>query len=167
MSSVEGIADFNKALLELKQDLRKRVVRSALRAAAKPIIAAAKAAAPVRTGLVRSRVVVTASRLATRRGEIGVYIKPRSAKGVRKGSKLDPFYFQFSITGFHATGGRKIYGGKLLRARNLAGQVKAGRARFIPGRDWLGASFNAQSGAALRIFQEKLKQRIDAANKRK
>lgn len=172
-----GIDDFNKALAELKADLRKRVVRSALRAGLKPMLEQARRNAPelkkphpyrIR-GLVKSRIVITASRIATRRGEIGVYLKPRAAPGVTKGAKspLDPFYYRFVAGGFHAVGGRRIKGGRVTRKANLAARVKAGKARFVPGVDFIGNAFRATASQALEIFQQKLKARIDAANRRK
>ena len=44
---VEGLADLKAAVEELTADLRKKVIVGALRDAAKPIVAAAKAAVPV------------------------------------------------------------------------------------------------------------------------
>lgn len=168
MANVEGIADFNAALTALTKDLRKRVIRSALRAAARPIIQAAQSIAKVRTGLMKKRVVVTASRIKNGRdGTLGVYIKPKRARSASKGGKADPFYYKFVAAGFHAVGSKRVAGGKLTRKRNLASQVKAGKVRFIPGDDFLGKAFRAGSNAALAIFQRKLKERIDVANKRK
>lgn len=168
MANVEGIADFNAALTALTKDLRKRVVRSALRAAARPIINAAKSIAKVRTGLMKRRVVVTASRIKNgRNGTLGVYIKPKKARSASKGGKADPFYYKFVAAGFHAVGSRRVAGGRLTRKANLRSQVKAGRVRFVPGDDFLGKAFRIGSSAALAIFQRKLKERIDVANKRK
>lgn len=168
MANVQGIDDFNAALLALTKDLRKRVIRSALRAAARPIINAAKSIAKVRTGLMKKRLVVTASRIKNGRdGTLGVYIQPRKSKAVKKGSKLDPFYYKFVAGGFHAAGRKRVAGGRLTRKANLASQVKAGKIRFIPGDDFLGKAFRMGRGQALAIFQSKLKQRIDLANTRK
>ena len=168
MANVEGIDDFNAALTALTKDLRKRVIRSALRAAARPIINAAKSIAKVKTGLMKKRVVVTSSRIKNGRdGTLGVYIQPRKAKSAKKGGKLDPFYYKFVAGGFHAVGRKRVAGGRLTRKANLRSQVKAGKIRFIPGDDFLGKAFRAGRSQALAIFQSKLKQRIDLANTRK
>lgn len=168
MANVQGIDDFNAALTALTKDLRKRVIRSALRAAARPIIRAAQSIAKVQTGLMRKRVVVTASRIKNGRdGTLGVYIKPKKGKSAAKGGKLDPFYYKFVAGGFHAAGSKRVAGGKLTRKANLRSQVKAGKIRFIPGDDFLGKAFRIGQSQALAIFQSKLKERIDAANKRK
>lgn len=168
MASVQGIDDFNAALTALTKDLRKRVIRSALRAAARPIIKAAQSIAKVKTGLMKKRVVATASRLNNgRNGTLGIFIKPKKTKSATKGGKADPYYYKFIAGGFHAVGTRRVAGGKLTRKANLRSQVKAGKIRFISGDDFLGKAFRMGSGQALSVFQNKLKERIDAANRRK
>lgn len=174
---LEGIDDFNRALSELTQDLRKKVVRSALRAGMKPIIAHARAHAPeLKTphpyrirGLLKSRIVAATSRIARQRGEIGLYMKPMPVKGVSKGAKspLDPFYYRFVAGGFHAVGRQRVAGGRRTRKLNLAARVRHGSARFVEGKDFIGAAFRAKGDEALAIFTRTLKARIDAANRRK
>ena len=177
MAEIVGIEDFNRAIAELTKDVRKRVVRAALRAAAKPMITAAKANAkelkkphPYRIkGLMKSRVLASNSRIASRKKLIGLYIKPVARKGVTKGAKspLDPYYYRFVAAGFHAVGTRRVKGGRLTRAMNLKAQRDAGKARFIPGDDFIGKAFRSQGGAALSAFERTMKKRIDAANRRK
>lgn len=174
---LEGIDDFNHALAELTQDLRKKVIRAALRAGMKPIIGYAKAHAPeLKTphpyrikGLLRSRIVAATSRIARSRGEIGVFMKPMPAKGVTKGAKspLDPFYYRFVVGGFHAVGRKRVAGGRLTRKLNLASRVRQGSARFVQGDDFIGDAFRAKGDEALTVFTRTLKARIDAANRRK
>lgn len=175
MAEIEGIEDFNRAIAELSKDLRKRVIRTALRAAAKPIVVAIKAGSktlqkphPKRiSGVMRDSVKVTASRIQNgKNGEIGVYIKPKAPKG-SKNSPLDPFYYRFVASGFHAVGSKRVAGGKFTRKANLSNKVKSGSVRFIPGNNYIGKAFSATKNQALQIFQTKLKARIDAANKRK
>lgn len=178
MANIQGIDDFNRAIAELSKDLQKRVIRSALRAAAKPIVTAIKAGSKVLQkphpfriqGVMRDSVRVTASRINNgRKGAIGVFIKPQAAKGVTRGAKspLDPFYYRFVANGFHAVGSKRVAGGKLTRTAHLKAKVRAGQIKFIKGNDYIGKAFNATSGQALQIFQTKLKARIDAANRRK
>lgn len=174
---IVGIDDFNRALAELTRDLRKKVVRSALRAGMKPIIAHAKAHAPeLKTphpyrikGLLRSRIVIATSRIARQRGEVGVFMKAMPVKGVTKGAKspLDPFYYRFVVGGFHAVGRKRVAGGRRKRKLNLAARVRQGSARFIEGNDFIGDAFRAKGDEALAIFTRTLKARIDQANRRK
>lgn len=177
MAEISGIEDFNKAVAELKKDVARRVVRAALRAAAKPIITAAKANAkelkkphPYRIkGLMKSRIVASNSRIANRKKLIGFYIKPVAQKGVTKGAKspLDPYYYRFVAAGFNAVGTRRVKGGRFTRARNMFNQINAGKARWIRGDDFIGKAFRSQGFAALREFERAIKKRIDAANRRK
>lgn len=174
---IEGIDDFKKAIDDLTQDLRKKVIRAALRAGMKPIIAHAKAHSkelqkphPYRIrGLMKSRIVATNSRIAAKRGDIGIYMKPVAVKGVTKGAKspLDPFYYRFVADGFHAVGGKRVVGGRITRKANLASKVRAGKATFVPGDDFIKKAFQAKGDEALAVFQKKLKERIDKANRRK
>ena len=174
--NVRGIEDFNQALTALRKDVSKRVIASALRAAAKPIIQQAKANAPVAKktypkriiGLVRDNIAATTSRLSRRRGDIGLFIKPKRKKGVRPGKLGDPYYYRWLITGYHAVGRKRVAGGRRTRGLNLEAQRQAGRIKFIsPQTNFLQNAFAAKSGDALNIFQTKLKTYIDNANKRK
>jgi len=184
MAEIVGIEDFNRAIAELKNDVSRRVVRSALRAAAKPMITSAKANAkelkkphPYRIkGLMKSRVVASNSRIASRKKMIGLYIKPVARRGVTRGAKspLDPFYYRFVASGFHAVGTRRIKGGRVTRAMNLwnaryrqENNLKGQKARWIPGDDFIGKAFRSQGGAAISAFERTMKKRIDAANRRK
>lgn len=177
MAEIHGIEDFNRAIAELSKDLRKRVLRTALRAAAKPIVTAIKAGSKVLQkphphrlqGTMRDSVKITASRINNgRNGVIGVYIKPKAPKGASGAkSPLDPFYYRFVANGFHAVGSKRVAGGRFTRKANLSAKAKSGQIRFIQGNDYIGKAFKATSGVALSIFQTKLKARIDAANKRK
>lgn len=175
---ITGIDDFNKAIAELTNDLKKRVVRSAWRAAAKPLVAHMKANAktlqkphPYRiNGLMRDRVVVTNSSLQNGSGgKIGVFVKPKRQSGVSRGAKspLDPFYYRFVAGGFHAVGGKRVRGGRRTRAANLAAQRKSGSIRFIEGDDFIGKAFRATGDRVLQLYQTKLKARIDSANRRR
>lgn len=164
--SLDGLKDAKQAIEALTKDLRRKVVRGALRAAARPIVQAARANAPVKTGLVRKRIGVSASKIKRgQNGEIGVYIRPTATRLARKtkNSALDPFYYRFQEAGFHAVGSRRIKGGR----RNRAARLKASGARFIPGKKFLGRAFESQQRRALEVFQDAIRKRIEQANNRK
>ena len=130
--SIEGLADAKAALESLSRDMRLKVVRGALRAAARPIVRQAKANAPVLTGLVRKRIGTFSSKIKRGRdGELGVFIKPRSSAAARKAKNkaLDPYYYRFQEAGFHAVGTRRVNGGRTNRPANL----KASGSRLTPG----------------------------------
>lgn len=158
---LRGLDDLSRQISALKADLRRKVVKGALRDAAAPIRRAAKAAAPVLAqptktrvpGVVRDNVRVFASKLRrAARGEIGVYATVAVAPGKRKVLKRvrrlrragmavvvrnDPFYFRFLEMGT-----------KKMRAR-----------------PFLGPAFQAHRQAALAIFERRIGERIAKANR--
>lgn len=110
---LRGIEELQRAVLGLKDDLRKKVVMGALRDGAKPIVKAAKALAPVKSGLLRSRIKVSASKIYKGQGGVfGVYINVKAVKGRRvKGTKVivnvkggSPFYWKFLELGTRKMG---------------------------------------------------------------
>jgi hypothetical protein len=92
-ATVRGIPDLRAALLSIPDTLRKRVLLNALRAGARVVRDAARAAAPelaspspYRTkGLLRKSISVRTSKLARRSGDIGVFVNVRPAKGAKYG----------------------------------------------------------------------------------
>lgn len=111
---IDGFGDAIAALRELPRSLRLKTLKSALRLAGRVIQGEAKAKAPVlkvrtkyRTpGLVRRSISVRASKLARKRGDVGVYVtvrrlsKTQVAAGKEAGfaagrNPRDPFYFRF------------------------------------------------------------------------
>ena len=161
-----GWDDTKKAIEGLTKDMRLKVVRGALRQAARPIVNAARSKVPVRTGLVKKRIGVSTSKIHSRKyGEVGVYIRPKATQLARKKKirSQDPYYYKFIEAGFHAVGTRKIKGGR----RNRAERLKASGARFIPGVKFLGNAFEEKKMEALEIFRTAVKSRIEKYNQRK
>lgn len=111
---ISGLDDAQRALAELPRKLRFGALRKGLRAAGRVIQVEARANAPVLQtatkyrirGLVRRSITVRASRLARRRGDVGVYVTVRrlTGKQIAAGKAAgfavgrnprDPFYFRF------------------------------------------------------------------------
>lgn len=153
---IDGLEDARRAIEALTMDMRRKVVRQALRDAAKPIVQQARSNAPVLTGLVKKRLAVAASRLYRgQRGQVGVYIRPRATALARRNKirALDPYYYKFQEAGYHATGRAK--------RKNVP------NARFIPGKAFMGRAFESCRAQALEVFQQAIAKRIEAANRRK
>lgn len=149
---IEGLGDLKSALSELANDLKRKVIRAALRDAAKPMYRAAVRTAPVLKkpatyrlpGTLRRSITVKSSkRFSGQNGEIGVYIAVKKRKDL--GGKLsahnpfDPFYWRFLE-----------FGTQKMRAR-----------------PYLKPAFDANVQRAITIFQSRMKTRIDKANARK
>ena len=163
---IEGLDDAKRAIEALTKDMRLKVVRGALREAARPIVRQARANVPVLTGLIRKRIGTFTSKIMRRQlGEVGVFIKPRISNKARrlKLNNQDPYYYRWVEAGYHAVGTRRVRGGRETRARNL----KASGARFIPGKVFMGRAFATKQGEALSVFKDAIKKRIDQANRRK
>lgn len=109
---LDGIDDLRVAMAGAAKQIRTKAVRAALRAAARVIQADARARAPVlivptpfrRTGTVKRRITVRASKAARKDGNEGVYINVRPLRGKAQESKFgkagaknpnDPFYWRF------------------------------------------------------------------------
>jgi len=107
---VLGIPELKEALLGVVPKLRKRALRNALAAGARLVQRSARAATPVispaavpvrkgfrKPGTVRKAISVRTSKLARRRGDVGVFVNVRPAKAGQRGAKNpnDPFYWRF------------------------------------------------------------------------
>jgi len=107
---VLGIPELKAALNSIVPKLRVRALRNALAAGARLVQRQARAATPVlspgslavrkgyRTpGLLRKAISVRTSKLARRRGDVGVFVNVRPAKRGARGAnnRLDPFYWRF------------------------------------------------------------------------
>lgn len=133
---VSGIEDVKKALRDLPVKLRKRALLNALRAGGRVFRDEARrltpvAAVPVRRkgavirqpGTVRKAITVRTSKVARRKGDLGVYVNVRPAKGGQRGkySPTDPFYWRWLEFGARGKPGVQM----LQRAVTKAAEVVA------------------------------------------
>ena len=117
--------------------LQRTVVGEALSAAAAPIVAAARSAAPRDSGRLQSRIDVTPPK--NFRGRLNVAVGPLRFS---KSDKLFPFYGRFQETGWRATG--------------RASRRTAKNPRQIPGKHFLRNAGAQNIGRAEQIFAERL-----------
>lgn len=113
-ATIQGIPDLKEALLSIPDKLRKRALRNALAAGARVVQKAARRSAPTlnmdnafslsmyrrgqrKPGTLSKAISVRTSKMATRRGDVGVFVNVRPAKGAKRGAKSahDPFYWAF------------------------------------------------------------------------
>lgn len=145
-ANISGLPDLKKQLALIAPKLRVRALRQALAAGARVVRDAARRATPVislaspavrrgvrKPGTVRDALTVRTSKLARRRGDVGVYVNVKPAAGTRfrtstsrvLGLKLktrtqtrasqrganspnDPFYWRFINFGTRKLGGRRF-----------------------------------------------------------
>lgn len=125
---VDGIDDLKRALAGLSNKIRRKVLVKALRAGARVVQRAARANIPVMStsnpyrtkGLLKRRLTVRVSKESRKRGDVGVFVNIKPAKGGEKGTKsrVDPYYWRWVAFG---AAPHKITTkvGKLLRFGNL------------------------------------------------
>lgn len=191
--NVAGIEGVGKALDELSNDLRKKVVRQALKDAAKPMMQLAKAKAPVlaratrrrRPGVLRSNIRVLSSKINNgKEGVIGVYLTVKSTRGARRKTPItgDPFYFPFVEGGHRIVPRGKGTAG--LSKREIRSMTKAGlrstitarrllaeKSRtaastgFVQGKKFFESAYRATKDKTVGLFAEAIKARVAAANR--
>lgn len=177
--NVDGLLDVKAALEALTADLRRRVVRSALRSAARPLIKEAKAQAPVlkyplrrrRPGVMKSAIRAFNSKRANGQGgTLGIYVSVGASKKDLKRAPIsgDPYYWRW------VEGGHKIvpkfkgkYTSYRLRGRGrLTGLRSRNRAatRMVPPYSFLYPAYRTRSQEVIRLFTQKIVERIAKAN---
>lgn len=167
-----GVDDLRAALRDLDRKMRFKVLRNALRAAARVIQTDAKTKAPVlqtptpkrNPGTVRRSIVVRASRLARRKNMVGVYVTVKASKARKqKDARNDPFYFRFLEEGWIPRGpGHALKGSD--RKKRAARAASTARRYQYP---FLGPALQAKSTQAVQAFEQSVLPEIAKANKRK
>lgn len=184
MSVFLKLGGVNEAVAELKAvagKLRVRALRNALAAGARLVQRQAQRATPVlktttyagasalrrgvrKVGTVKKAISVRTSKLAKRRGDVGVFVNVRPAKGGSKGAKSpnDPFYWRWLNFGWNPAGTDRSRAGKAKR-RALN---RSGAAKRKPGAHFL-ESGARMLPAALQVFIAKLRPAIAKLNQPK
>ena len=124
---INGLDNLKKALLDIPRKLRVRALRNALASGGRVIRNAARRRAPTldidssagsyayrkyyRTpNLLRDSISVRTSRNAKKKGDVGVFVNVRPAKGWKRGarSRHDPYYWRWMEFGFRGRDGKKF-----------------------------------------------------------
>jgi HK97 gp10 family phage protein len=176
-AKVTGIPDLREALAGIVPKLRVRALRNALRAGARVVQRAARAKAPAldasalpvrkgyRTpGLLRKSISVRTSKVATRAGDVGVFVNVLPAKGARfkvKTTALLGLKFR-SKTQVRAS----QRGAKSPNAPFYWRFVNFGTRKGVKAAGFLEAGAK-QLGAALEVFKAKIGPQIQKLNRPK
>lgn len=107
---VKGVPDVRAELSAIPEKLRRRALRNALAAGARIVRDSAKRSAPTipitslavrqgkrKPGTLRGAISVRTSKLARRRGDVGVFVNVKPAKGSKRGKDNpdDPYYWRW------------------------------------------------------------------------
>jgi HK97 gp10 family phage protein len=132
---VRGLADVQQALRDLAPKLRKRAILNALRASGRVFRDEARRLTPVLAvpvyrangmvrrapGTVRKAISVRTSKASRRKGDLGVFVNVKPAKGALRGANkpFDPFYWRWLEFGARGRPGV----GMLQKAASKAGEA--------------------------------------------
>jgi HK97 gp10 family phage protein len=154
--NVEGLDELRQALQQLPAKLQGKAMQATLAKAAKPIVAAARQLAPVKTGTLRRAIYSFRDRQSTPTRE-GRLISVRRGKKAQK-SNRDAYYWKFIEFGH---GPIKSKSGKSL------GNVEDGffgtEVKAVPPRPFLRPAFEANKLKALDIVRTELQGQINKA----
>lgn len=152
---LHGMKELLKAMQELPPKIAKKAVSKALRKGAAIIVQAARAEAPVNTGVLRRNIVARSGGI--KKGIMHAVVGVEAGK-IRTSGRLtrrekrgeDPFYWKYQEIGFHAVGRR---GAK--RREGLAGRTaRRGAGRLIPGRRFLTHAFDRNAAAVAKAIAD-------------
>jgi hypothetical protein len=201
-ATVTGIDDLRRELAALAPKLRVRALRNALAAGARLVRDESRRATPVisagdpavfagrrKPGTVRKAIVVRTSKVARKRGDVGVFVNVRplpgnkyktvTSKGLfgkRTTYKLvraskrgannpnDPYYWRWLNYGWNPASGAGRFGRAARRERRSLNQ--SGAPKRVPGAKFLEAGI-AKLGAARDLIMPRLLQAIEKLNRPK
>jgi hypothetical protein len=153
--SVRGLPDIKRELAAVPGKLRVRALRNALGAGARVVQRLARRLAPVlklttragqyayrrgfrKPGTLRQAISVRTSKLARRRGDVGVFVNVRPARGAARGAKSprDAFYWRWLEFGWLPAAGAaraQRSGARLAMPVRVAPPKKKAGAAFLRG----------------------------------
>jgi len=177
--TVRGLEETKRTLDGLAADLRRKVVRQAERDAMRPLVAAAREAAPIlkrphprrRPSVMRKAIRIFNSKKANGRGGVlGVYVTVKATRATRRKAPVtgDPYYFRW------VEGGHRIvprYKGKYTDYKQRGrGRLTGLRARRRAATGWvrpyefLLPAYRSKASHAINIFTDRIHARIAKAN---
>lgn len=144
---VRGDARVLSKLKEIVPKLRRKVLSKAARTAMRPVLAAAKANSPHKTGSLRQSLRMRALK-RNRRGRVGVRVGTS-----RQWFKGDEFYGAFQEFGWKS--------GKRMRKSQVDAGIQDNRKQ-IPGKHYVENAYLSHGQQALNSFMQSVTEQIDA-----
>jgi HK97 gp10 family phage protein len=148
---IQGLSELQAALRTLPDKLQRKAVRSALAKAAKPIVAAARQLAPVKSGRMRRAIYSYRDRASPKTYESRL-ISVKRGKRYQK-SDRDAYYWKFVEFGRAAIESKKTLG-------NEQSGFFGRRVKAVPPRPFMRPAFAQNKYKALQIVKDELAQAI-------
>mgnify|MGYP000721234473 CR=1 FL=1 len=152
---VEGYAEAKRILDELPNAMQKRMLLTALRGSAKPMLQSAQSKVPVRSGKLKKqlRIVRFKDRLASK-SEVSVAVKPVFERTKKKGA-INEYYGKFIHEGTNDP--RTSKKGKLLVFENERGEkVFTHSVKGIPATPFLEQAYTENNDRTVAMFGDEL-----------
>lgn len=157
---VEGYREAKAILDELPNNMQKRMLVTALRSSAKPMLQSAKGKVPVRSGRLKKQLRIIRFRdRGAPKSEISIAVKPVFEKTKSKGA-INQYYGKFIHEG--TTNPRKSRKGKMLVFRNDQGELVFARAvKGIAANPYLERAYSESSERTVALFGDELAKAVE------
>jgi HK97 gp10 family phage protein len=154
---LEGGKELDQELRGLERKVARKILSQSLREGAKVVLAEAKRRAPVRSGLVRSKLRV---RSARKRKSETVALKVQTGEGNYKGKT---FYASFLEFGFNQSPILRMPNGRIVSMkRSVRNRLRLKGTPIAP-RPFMGPAFHAKAREAVRVTADTLWTKIKQA----
>ncbi len=152
---VKGYLEAKKILDELPNNMQKRMLRSALRGSAKPMLQSARNKVPVRSGKLKKQLKTVSYRdRGAPRSEVSVAVKPVFGMNKRKGT-VNEYYGKFIHEGTKDP--RTSRNGKLMVFENERGEKVFTRStKGLRANPFLEKAYSESSSRTVEIFGDEL-----------
>ncbi len=152
---VKGYSQAKSILDELPNNLQKRILLSALKSSAKPMLASARNKVPTKTGTLKKQLrVVRFKDRNAKRSEVSVAVKPYFDRYKKKGT-INQYYGKFIHEG--TKNPRKSKRGKILVFKNQQGKLVFTRSvKGIKATPFLERAYSDSNSRTIQIFGDEL-----------
>ena len=157
---VKGYTEAKAILDELPNNMQKRMLMSALRGSAKPMLSSARNKVPIKTGTLRKqlRIVRFRDRNAPR-SEVAVAVKPYFSKNAKKGT-VNQYYGKFIHEGTKDP--RTSRKGKVMVFENKQGEKVFMRStKGIKANPFLEKAYQDSNSRTVEIFGDELAKAVE------
>lgn len=152
---VDGYQQAKEALDQMSNNLQKRVLRSALKSSAKPMLKSAQSKVPVRSGKLKEQLKTVSFRdRGAPRSEVSVAVKPVFSRNKKKGT-VNEYYGKFVHEGTKDP--RTARKGKIMVFENAQGEKVFTRStKGLKANPFLEKAYTESNSRTVEIFGDEL-----------